>query len=686
MGVSNFLLKVLDSAGTKIDLRKYRDGITVKLHRTHKRKKRKIRIAVDASLWIYKACYKYSSSLADDKHLTNHGRYQLIVAQATQPQQIDRERSERRRRYVTECCLFVLRRLQSLQHETDCELLAVLDGATPPVKLKTVLKRSHERKDNARIRDAPIDTEAVSRNMKDDQDYEALVRERLKANRRAGAGDLYSEVVEELLVAMRTNFIPFMVAPYEADAQLAMLSKEKYVDLVISEDSDLVGLGCTCVMFQMDISKNEGFLPWAPEEGEEEKGDKSTSNQVDRNKGAFKPEGMMLTREDLGAARMSSIFQYEGTNTLMDLSDAALAVLFVLAGSDYCEKINGIGLTTACKIVQESFHRPTAEKIPPLERVFELAFQKAYNKEYRTNKKLQDEFKEQFLDALLMYRHPIVFDPIDGRFVIWEDEGDPELLNYEPYQTLFYDKERRTSIVGDLDSVDKTTATLMAEGWISPRSRHIYVAAKAPNAVTPKALKELLTKEQGGDDSTVLCQPAIEGTKQVHDTLNVMDASGELDPSAQSSSARQGEDSAQRSPRPRKVQDIDFNLGLSQDDTYNDTQETNTMDIETQEKSLAGISRQNQNIDLQDAFGGNGRAVTSLKAQEEEESSDDETQDMLLETQQQFSVNEHVASVPSPNHKTTEILETQNANGVDSAEDSDDEVYIIEIKKTHRNP
>ena len=34
------------------------------------------------------------------------------------------------------------------------------------------------------------------------------------------------------------------MAPYEADAQLAYLSKEGVVDLIITEDSDLVVFGC----------------------------------------------------------------------------------------------------------------------------------------------------------------------------------------------------------------------------------------------------------------------------------------------------------------------------------------------------------------------------------------------------------------------------------------------------------
>ena len=44
------------------------------------------------------------------------------------------------------------------------------------------------------------------------------------------------------------------MAPYEADAQLAYLSKEGVVDLVISEDSDLLVFGSPKVFFKMDES------------------------------------------------------------------------------------------------------------------------------------------------------------------------------------------------------------------------------------------------------------------------------------------------------------------------------------------------------------------------------------------------------------------------------------------------
>ncbi len=48
-----------------------------------------------------------------------------------------------------------------------------------------------------------------------------------------------------------------IVAPYEADAQLAYLQKEGIVDLVITEDSDLLVFGCkqvwTCMHTHTDV-------------------------------------------------------------------------------------------------------------------------------------------------------------------------------------------------------------------------------------------------------------------------------------------------------------------------------------------------------------------------------------------------------------------------------------------------
>lgn len=47
---------------------------------------------------------------------------------------------------------------------------------------------------------------------------------------------------------MRAEKIQFLVAPYEADAQLAYLALNDIVDAIVTEDSDLIVYGCPRVL------------------------------------------------------------------------------------------------------------------------------------------------------------------------------------------------------------------------------------------------------------------------------------------------------------------------------------------------------------------------------------------------------------------------------------------------------
>lgn len=48
----------------------------------------------------------------------------------------------------------------------------------------------------------------------------------------------------KLIVKLKEHDIQYLIAPYEADAQLAWLSRHDLIDLVISEDSDCLPYGC----------------------------------------------------------------------------------------------------------------------------------------------------------------------------------------------------------------------------------------------------------------------------------------------------------------------------------------------------------------------------------------------------------------------------------------------------------
>lgn len=52
--------------------------------------------------------------------------------------------------------------------------------------------------------------------------------------------------------ALKAEDVSYVVAPYEADAQLAYLEKKGHIDGIITEDSDLLVFGCRKVLFKLD--------------------------------------------------------------------------------------------------------------------------------------------------------------------------------------------------------------------------------------------------------------------------------------------------------------------------------------------------------------------------------------------------------------------------------------------------
>lgn len=60
----------------------------------------------------------------------------------------------------------------------------------------------------------------------------------------------------QVIKGLKHEGVPYVVAPYEADAQLAYLERAGVVDGVITEDSDLLVFGCKNVVFKLDSDGN----------------------------------------------------------------------------------------------------------------------------------------------------------------------------------------------------------------------------------------------------------------------------------------------------------------------------------------------------------------------------------------------------------------------------------------------
>ena len=71
--------------------------------------------------------------------------------------------------------------------------------------------------------------------------------------------DINPQMAYEFIKLLKQKKVEYYVAPYEADVQLAYLEKINYVDCVITEDSDLLALGCKKVLYKLDLDTNIGL-------------------------------------------------------------------------------------------------------------------------------------------------------------------------------------------------------------------------------------------------------------------------------------------------------------------------------------------------------------------------------------------------------------------------------------------
>jgi 5'-3' exonuclease len=459
MGIPGLLPEILGSAGRPIDLRVFAPGVA---HSSSSDEQLvPLRIGVDVSTWIHSASYGHNDRLNDERHLSNYGRAELLHDNKNQTDDSN-ERSatisaEMQQEYVLTCISHIIGRLQTLQHTSRAEMLVVLDGNMAPVKAAQVEARSRKRKQAEMERDQAVDQTG---------DEEALER-RFRMSKRAGAGKYFTLILAGVIDQLRINQIPFLVAPYEADAQLAFLSLNRYIDLIVTEDSDLLAYGAGPILYKVieNISRGD-------------------------------PVGIIIRKEDLSAHNDSS----NSSLHLTDFTPLMMVVMFVVVGSDYNieTKLKGIGIKAACNIVRDAFFGAPKGKETPniLEQIFIKAFSACWDRATLTED-YKDSYRKALIEALLMFRHPVVFDPIRAECVTMGcSDGDFELMSYAPYAELYADWDRREKIVGAC--MEKKVAICVAEGWISPRTLRPYVGTEAK---LPDYVSEVLEGLDDDDES-----------------------------------------------------------------------------------------------------------------------------------------------------------------------------------------
>mmetsp|Transcript_13767 Transcript_13767/g.39544 ORF Transcript_13767/g.39544 Transcript_13767/m.39544 type:complete len:925 (+) Transcript_13767:230-3004(+) len=477
------------------------------------RRRRRVRVAVDASGWIARAAHGQGTHLLDERTLTNYGRAELTgsvergsnaaataaaadgqegAASATAAAAADQDAAydeALRQEYTQKCVITVMKRVLTLRDVCLADVLVVLDGASPPIKKDTVGQRRGRRDAAVALRDAPVAVAAVAAgayaiatgddglaNDEQQQQKQQQPRQvpsesdRISAAKRAGAAtsQIQYEIVHAVMVALQSECIPYLVAPYEADGQLGYLARTGLVDMIVTEDSDLMACGAPCILYK--------FSDWGLNHG------------VSGGVVSGGVTGQLFLRSRLGCV--------PSPLNLMDFTDVMLAALFVAAGCDYCKNLRGIGVVTARKCVKEAFHgygssmasaeadadNPISKRTasssssrgdtePKLSKLFRLLYQNGYGGKKMTREE-RAEYETNFCKALIMYRHPVVFDPVAARCVVVNDPAkggaDPELCTFETYANMVHDPATLQDIVGKI--LDPARAALIAEGRINART------------------------------------------------------------------------------------------------------------------------------------------------------------------------------------------------------------------------
>lgn len=169
--------------------------------------------------------------------------------------------------------------------------------------------------------------------------------------------DVTHEMALQLIQACRAINVDCIVAPYEADGQLAYLNKIGIADYVVTEDSDLILFGSKRILFKLDLMGSCVMI------------------NADKLHLAMGCPSDKFTMEK---------FRY----------------MCIISGCDYVESLPGIGLIKACKFMlktEETDMTRALDKIP------------AYLNMRHLN--VTDEYKMSVLRANATFQHMVVYDP-----------------------------------------------------------------------------------------------------------------------------------------------------------------------------------------------------------------------------------------------------------------------------------
>ncbi|KAM9212772.1 exonuclease 1 [Dugong dugon] len=307
------LLQFIKEASEPIHVRKYKGQV----------------VAVDTYCWLHKGAIPCAEKLA---------------------------KGEPTDKYVGFCMKFVN---MLLSH--GIKPVLVFDGCTLPSKKEVEKSRRERRQANL------LKGKQLLREGKVSEARECFTR----------SINITHAMAHKVIKAARSQGVDCLVAPYEADAQLAYLNKAGIVQAIITEDSDLLAFGCKKVILKMDQLGN----------------------------------GLEIDQARLGMCRqLGDVFTEE-----------KFRYMCILSGCDYLSSLRGIGLAKACKLLRLANNPDIVKVIKKIGHYLKM------------NITVPEDYIKGFIRANNTFLYQLVFDPIKRKLVplnAYEDDIDPETLSY----------------------------------------------------------------------------------------------------------------------------------------------------------------------------------------------------------------------------------------------------------------
>jgi len=219
--------------------------------------------------------------------------------------------------------------------------------------------------------------------------------------------DINPQMAYEFIKLLKQKGVEYYVAPYEADIQLAYLDKINYVDCVLTEDSDLLALGCKKVLYKLDLDTNIGF--------------------------------------EIEIKNLKKCSKYDFSSFDSD----KFLTFCILSGCDYF-KVKGVGANNAYKVITSSSSYKKCI----------LNICENFNKKNQ-DKLNYDDLIEKFEKAFLTFRYQVVYCPIEKKLRYYSDIKKSKykfaskyLNNLDFLGTTDMDKELVSKIIfGEVDPI-----------------------------------------------------------------------------------------------------------------------------------------------------------------------------------------------------------------------------------------